>query len=187
MKAVYGHSNSESGDNERVKALDVMFRGSWYITSWRVIKTLRRMVVAVAPTLGVALHRKWMETPISFDAADCLRNLPLIVSPTIANIKLYHVLIDSGAALNLISLAVFKKPQIPMLKLPPSRPFSRVGPILVMPHGCISLSVTIGMLENFRTESILNDVAEVNLPLSAILGRPALYQFMEVFHYGTWY
>jgi hypothetical protein len=43
--------------------------------------------------------------------------LPLLVSPTITNVKLYHVLIDGGAALNLISLAAFKKLQIPMGKL----------------------------------------------------------------------
>jgi hypothetical protein len=32
------------------------------------------------------------------------RQLPLIVSLTITNIKLYHILIDSGASLNLINL-----------------------------------------------------------------------------------
>jgi hypothetical protein len=35
--------------------------------------------------------------------------LPLLVSPTIVNAKLYHVLIDGGTTLNLISLAAFKK------------------------------------------------------------------------------
>ena len=54
----------------------------------------------------------------------------------------------------------------------------------VMPSGCISLPVTFGTAENFRTESILFDVAEVSLPFNAILGRPALYQFMAVAHYG---
>jgi hypothetical protein len=56
-----------------------------------------------------------METSISFDASDCPKSmvgvgqlLP-IVSPTIANMKLYHVLINDGAALNLINLAAFKK------------------------------------------------------------------------------
>jgi hypothetical protein len=34
---------------------------------------------------------------------------------------LYHVLIDGGAALNLISLTTFKKLQISMGKLQPSR------------------------------------------------------------------
>jgi hypothetical protein len=56
-----------------------------------------------------------METSISFGASDYPKSmagagqLPLLVSPTSINIKLYHVLIDSGAALNLISLAAFKK------------------------------------------------------------------------------
>jgi hypothetical protein len=53
-----------------------------------------------------------------------------------------------------------------------------------MPHGCISLPVTFRTLENFHTESVLFDVAEVNLPFNTILGRPALYQFMVVTHYG---
>jgi hypothetical protein len=35
--------------------------------------------------------------------------LSLVVSVTIANIRLYHVVVDGGAALNLISLAAFKK------------------------------------------------------------------------------
>jgi hypothetical protein len=110
--------------------------------------------------------------------------LLLLVSPTITNIKLYHVVVDSGAALNLINLATFKRLQIPMSKIQPSCPFSGVGPVSVMPRGCISLPVTFGMLENFRTESVLFDVVEVSLPFNAILGRPTLYKFMAVTHYG---
>jgi hypothetical protein len=142
------------------------------------------------PTPKAASHLKWMETPIGFDASDCPKSmagagqLPPLVSPTIANIKLYHVLIDGGAALNLISLTAFKKLQIPMGKLQPSRPFSGVGPVSVMPCGCISLPVTFGTAENFHTGSILFDVAEVSLPFNTILGRPALYRFMAVAHYG---
>jgi hypothetical protein len=41
LKAVYGHSDSDSSDNERRKALHVMFEGSWDITSRCIIKTLR--------------------------------------------------------------------------------------------------------------------------------------------------
>jgi hypothetical protein len=131
-----------------------------------------------------------METLISFDASDCPKSmagaeqLPLLVSPTIVNIKLYHVLIDGGSAMNLISLAAFKKLQILMSKLQPSCPFSGVGLVPVIPRGCISLPVTFGTPENFRTESSLFDVAEVSLPFDAILDRPALYQFMAVAHYG---
>jgi hypothetical protein len=130
LKAVYVHSNSESSDNERRKTLHVMFGGSWAVTSRRVVKTLRREVAAAAPASKVAPHRKWVETPIGFDSSDCPKSmvgvgqLPLLVSQTISNVKLYHVLIDGGATLNLISLAAFKKLQIPMGKLQPSRPFS---------------------------------------------------------------
>jgi hypothetical protein len=110
--------------------------------------------------------------------------LPLLVSPTISNVQLYHALINGGATLNLISLAAFKKLQIPMEKLQPSCPFSRVGPVSVTSRGCISLPVTFRTAENFHTESVLFKVAEVGLPFNSILGRPALYQFMAVAHYG---
>jgi hypothetical protein len=115
LKVVYGNSDSESSGNDRHKTLHIMFGGSWDITSRRAVKTLRREIAATAPAPKTAPHRKWMETPIGFDASDCpksmagARQLPLLVSPTIANMKLYHVLIDRGAALNLISLAAFKK------------------------------------------------------------------------------
>jgi hypothetical protein len=90
MKAIYGHSDSESSDNKHCKALHVMFGGSWDITSWRIIKTLRREVAAATPAPKAAPHHKWMETSISFDASDCPKSmagaaqLPLIISPTIA-------------------------------------------------------------------------------------------------------
>jgi hypothetical protein len=131
-----------------------------------------------------------VETPVGFNATDCPKSmagigqLPLLVSPTITNIKLYHVLIDGGVALNLISLAAFKKIQIPMGKLQLSRPFSGVRPVLVMPRGCISFPIIFRAAESFCTESVLFDVAEVSLPFNIILCRQAMYQFMAVAHYG---
>jgi hypothetical protein len=41
LKAVHGHSDSKSSDNECRKMLYVMFGGSWDITSHRIIKNLR--------------------------------------------------------------------------------------------------------------------------------------------------
>jgi hypothetical protein len=54
----------------------------------------------------------------------------------------------------------------------------------VYPLGSIALPVTFGTEENFRTENVQFDVAEVNLPFNAIIGRPALYRFMAIAHYG---
>jgi hypothetical protein len=110
--------------------------------------------------------------------------LPLITAPVIANMRLHHVLIDGGAGLNVISHAAFKQLQIPESRLGPSRPFSGVGPQPVYPLGSIALPVTFGIEENFRTENVQFDVAEVNLPFNAIIGRPTLYRFMAIAHYG---
>ena len=137
-----------------------------------------------------APHQRWMNTTISFGPSDCPENmagagvLPLVTAPVISNVRLYHVLIDGGAGLNVISYAAFKQLQIPESKLTPSRPFSGVGPHPVFPLGSIALPVTFGTEGNFRTESVLFDVAEVNLPFNAIIGRPALYRFMAIAHYG---
>jgi hypothetical protein len=54
LKAIYGHSNSDSSDNEHRKALHVMFGGSWDITSRRVIKTLRQEIEVAAPASKAA-------------------------------------------------------------------------------------------------------------------------------------
>ena len=54
----------------------------------------------------------------------------------------------------------------------------------MFPLGSITLPVTFETEENFRTESIQFDVAKVNLPFNAIIGRPALYLFMAIAHYG---
>jgi hypothetical protein len=104
--------------------------------------------------------------------------LPLITAPVIANMQLHHVLIDGEAGLNIISHAAFKQLQIPGSRLGRSRPFSGVGPQPVYPLGSITLPVTFGTEGNFRTENVQFDVAEVNLPFNAIIGRPALYRFM---------
>jgi hypothetical protein len=110
--------------------------------------------------------------------------LPLITAPIIANIKLHHVLIDGEAGLNVLIHAAFKQLQIPGSRLGPSRPFSGVGTQLVYPLKIITLPVTFGTEENFRPENVQFDIAEVNLPFNAIIGRPNLYQFMAITHYG---
>jgi hypothetical protein len=107
--------------------------------------------------------------------------LPLITTPVMANMRLHHVLIDGGAGLNVISHAAFKQLQISGSRLGPSCPFFGVGPQTVYPLGSIALPVTFGTEENFRTENVMFDVVEVNLP---IIGRPALYRFMAIAHYG---
>jgi hypothetical protein len=171
--------------------LYIMYDESWELTSLRNIKSLRHEVLSATPRVPKAApHQRWRSTTISFGASDCPYNkagagvLPLITAHVIANMWLHHVLTDDGAGLNVISHATFKQLQIPGSRLGPSRPFSGVGPQPVYPLGSIALPVTFGTEENFRTENVVFDVAEVNLPFNSIIGRPALYRFMAIAHYG---
>jgi hypothetical protein len=151
---------------------------------------LCRVVLVAIPMPRAVPHHKWMETSISFDAFDYPKNMAgagqlwLVISPTIANVTMYHILIDGRIALNLISLATFQTIQIPMSKLTPSCLFSGVGPDSIIPRGRISLPVTFGTPKNYHTESVVFDVMEVNFAFNAIISRPTLYQFMVVAHYG---
>ena len=54
----------------------------------------------------------------------------------------------------------------------------------MFPLGSITLPVTFGTEENFHTESVQFDVAEVNILFNAIISRPTLYRFMAIAHYG---
>jgi hypothetical protein len=51
------------------------------------------------------------------------------------------------------------------------------------PMGWVSLLVTFSMEENFRTEYLSFEVADLKSSYHAILGRPMLARFMAVPHY----
>jgi hypothetical protein len=191
LKDIFTEETDSGNDDDHRKKLYVMYGGSWELVSRRSVKSLRREVLSAVPGVPkTAPHQRWRSTTISFEAFDCPDNmagasvLPLITAPIVANMRLHHMLIDGGAGLNVISHAAFRQLQIPGSRLGPSRPFSRVGPQPLYPLGSIALPVTFGTEENFRTENVQFDVAEVNLPFNAIIGRPALYRFMAIAHYG---
>jgi hypothetical protein len=191
LKGLFHQFDSKSGGDERRKKLYIMYGDSSELVSRRDVKALRREVLSVKPgTPKAAPHRRWKSTTITFGPSDCPENmagagvLPLVTAPTIANVRLHHVLIDGGAGLSVISYAAFKHLQISKSKLAPSRPFSGVGPNPIYPVGTISLPVTFRTEVNFRMENMQFEVAEVNLPFNAIIGRPTLYRFMAVVHYG---
>jgi hypothetical protein len=190
LKDVFTRDSDSGDDSDHRKKLYVMYSGSWELTSHRNVKSLRHEVLSATPGVPKATpHQRWRSTTISFGASNCPDNmagagiLPLITAPVIVNMRLHHVLIDGGAGLNVINHAAFKQLQIPGSRLGPSRPFPRVGQQSVYPLGSIALPVTFGTEENFRTENVVFDVAEVNLPFNTIIGRPALYWFMAIAHY----
>jgi hypothetical protein len=101
--------------------------------------------------------------------------------PTINNIAVNRTLIDGGAGLNIISVEVFEKMQVPYHRLMPTRPFFGVTEGSTTPIGQVRLPVT---RDNYKTESLDFDVAYIALPYNAILGYPALARFMAATHHG---
>ena len=86
------------------------------------------------PSFDTQKPLKWSRMTIIFDTEDhpdrttVVGCLPLLVSPTICNLKVTKVLVDSGAGLNLISPDVIKRLQIPDGDLEETGTFQGVNP-----------------------------------------------------------
>jgi hypothetical protein len=133
---------------------------------------------------------KWSTSKIGFDEEDHLTStkgvgtIPLLCTPTINNFAVNRTLIDGGAGLNITSVEVFKKMQVPYHRLMPTRPFFGVTEGSTTPIGQVCLPITFGTRDNYRTESLDFDIAYIALPYNAILGYPALARFMVATHHS---
>jgi hypothetical protein len=109
----------------------------------------------------------------------------LVLSPIVKSTKLGKVLIDGGSSLNILFIRTMDEMQIPRSELNQSdAPFHGIIPgTCSIPLGHLTLPVTFGTRENFRTENISFEVADFDMAYHAILGRPALAKFMAVPHY----
>ncbi|XP_062230404.1 uncharacterized protein LOC133928174 [Phragmites australis] len=95
------------------------------------------------------------------------------------------VLVDGGSSINLLFADPLDTLQVlrNLLKLSP--PFFEITPdSSAKSLGYIEMPVTFGLLSNFRTERVLFDVVDFGTVYNAILGRPAMAQFMVVAHYA---
>jgi hypothetical protein len=133
---------------------------------------------------------KWSTSKIGFDEEDHptstkgVGTIPILCTPKINNIIVNRTLIDGGAGLNIISVEVFEKMQVPYHRLMPTLPFFGVTEGSTMPIGQVHLPITFGTRDNYRTESLDFDITYIALPYNAILGYPALARFMAATHHG---
>ena len=106
-----------SSDQEFQKATEAMCvdgGASWHL-SHRQLKQWAREINAVEPASDSRRPHKWSHMPIIFDEEDhphrttTVGSLPLLVSPTIRNLKVSKMLVDGGAGVNLISPKVAEK------------------------------------------------------------------------------
>nr|CAE03810.2 OSJNBa0027H09.10 [Oryza sativa Japonica Group]CAE76081.1 B1340F09.19 [Oryza sativa Japonica Group] len=178
-----------AGFQDHRKELNHIFGGPLAYESKRKQKLTEREINAVQP--DTPQYLRWSETAIKFDHSDHPDRVvhpgryPLVLDPVVRNVKLRRTLIDGGSALNILFAKTLDDMQIPRSELKPSNaPFLGVIPGLsATPLGQITLPVTFGTRENFRTENICFEVADFETAYHAILGRPALAKFMAVPHY----
>nr|AAV32140.1 putative polyprotein [Oryza sativa Japonica Group] len=141
---------------------------------------------------GAAPKMKWSEQKIEFSDEDHPKaavipgRYPIVVEPTIRNIKVARVLVDRGSSINLLFASTLDAMGIPRSELTPTdQPFHGITPqSSSKPLGKITLPVTFGRASNFRTEQITFDVAEFDTAYNAIIGRTALAKFMAASHYA---
>jgi hypothetical protein len=93
-----------------------------------------------------------------------------------------RVLIDGGSALNIIFTITLEDMGFDMIKLVPSdQAFYGITPGTGSTlASMVTLPVTFGTRDNYRTESIIFEVASFETSYHAILGRPALAKFMAI-------
>ena len=103
--------------------------GAFALPSHAAFKRFSREVNAIQPSAEAQRPLKWSAVPLTFDATDHpdrsvgVGKLPLVVSPTINNVRVTKILVDGGAGLNLISAKLLKQLQIPAGRLCPTGVF----------------------------------------------------------------
>jgi hypothetical protein len=96
------------------------------------------------------------------------------------------VLINGGSSINLLYRTSLEKLGIPAIQLKPSKlTFHGIVPgHSCTPIGRIQLEVLFGEKDNYHREPIWFEVVDLNSPYHALLGRPALSNFMAIPHYA---
>ena len=158
-------------------------------------QSLRRRemeVNAVMPALPKFMN--WSDREITWSLSDHPKVMPnpggyaLVVDPTFIgpdiNVKFTKVLIDNGSSINIMYKDTMHKLGIKENMLQPSRTtFHGIVPGLsCSPLGKIRVDVLFGTQQDCRVENIEFEVVDLSSPYHALLGRPALAQFMASTH-----
>jgi hypothetical protein len=186
-----GKKKADEGNNdfqEPDKTVNVLFGR---LANRRAQKATRREVMSIEPAVSTPLP--WSEVPITFSRADQWTSFfepgrfSLVLKPVVAGSKRNKVLIDGGSGLNVLFTKTLKKMKLDIThKLTKSTsPFYGIVPgNTAIPLGSVVLPVTFRETrDNYHTEYIKFEVANFETSYHAILGRPAIAEFIAVPHY----
>jgi hypothetical protein len=158
-------------------------------------KATRREVLNIEPAVPTPL--RWSQVPITFSRADQWTSFSepgrftRVLKPVVAGSRLNKVLIDGGSGINVLFIKTLKKMKLDITHMltKSTSPFYGIVPgNAAIPLGSVVLPVTFGETkENYRTKYIKFEVADFETSYHAILGRPAIANFMAVPTTRTWY
>jgi hypothetical protein len=186
-----GKKKNDEGNGdfqEPDKMVNVLFGG---LPRRREQKATRREVMSIEPAVPTPL--RWSEVPITFSRVDQWTSFsepgrfPLVLKPVVAGSRLNKVLIDDGSGLNVLFTKTLKKMKLDITHMltKSTSPFYGIVPgNAAIPLGSVVLPVTFGeSRDNYRTEYVKFEVADFETSYHAILGRPAIAEFMAAPHY----
>jgi hypothetical protein len=169
--------------------VNVIFGGHGSQESKRQQKLNDRQIL-VATTSPPALYRR-SKHPITFTRADQWLNFdypgkhPLLVDPVIRESRVKKVLVDGGSSINVTFPRTLQGLGVPLKELHESdTPFFGIVPTEgEYPLGHIYMPVTFRTSENYRTEFLRFEVANLDCGYNAIIDKPRLAKFMAIPHY----
>jgi hypothetical protein len=141
--------------------------------------------------VAAPVYLDWSDKPITFDQGDhpdyvpSPGRYPLVVDPTIGNVRLSKVLMDGGNSLNIIYAKTLELLGVDRFEIRAgAAPFHRIAPgKRILPLGQIDLPVCFGTPSNFRKETLTFEVVGFRGIYHAVLGRPCYAKFMAIPNY----
>jgi hypothetical protein len=147
--------------------------------------------MSIEPAVPTPL--RWSEVPITFSRADQWTSFsepgrfPLVLKPVVAGFKFNKVLIDGGSEINVLFTKALKKIKLNITHMLTKSTSPFYGIVLwneAIPLGTMVLPFTFEETrDNYRTEYVKFEVADLETSYHAILGRLAMAKFMAVPHY----
>jgi hypothetical protein len=142
-------------------------------------------------TTGPPVPYRWSKHPITFTRADQWLNFDhlgkyqLLVDPVIRESRVKKVLVDGGSSINVTFPRTLQGLGVPLKELHESdTPFFGIVPTEgEYPLGHIYMPVTFRTSENYRTEFLRFEVANLDCGYNAIIDKPRLAKFMAIPHY----